>query len=121
MNSINGMALSQGIAHYNEPRQEDDIDLVQVVREILTARGANDDNIKLFMNSVQVKQAEDRRPWVQRFLLNRYLVGALSASSMPSMDVRCYLVQNGPIEDWVSYFNDHVADFFLKNCLAANS
>ncbi len=104
-------------AKYSEPREEGDIDLVEEVRNILLSVGKEID-IDLYDNHHYVIEAKNKRPEVQRFILNKYwTLQILNIDDVDSIDVRFCLVNKGTIDKWLELFKTKVLTFIIAHDL----
>lgn len=111
------MDKSNPVQEYIEERKEDDDDLVSFVKDELVAIGRVND-IDLFMNHEYIKEAINKRPKVQRFLLNKYWnLQILNIENVDSIDVRYCLVGHGTIENWKELFHQRVIPFIIEHDL----
>ncbi len=105
------------MSDYLEERKEDDIDLVEIVREKLLSIGKEQD-IALFDNNEYILDAKNRRPKIQRFILNKYwTLQILNIDNVDSIDVRYCLVNDGDIDKWIDLFNKKVVPFIIEHDL----
>lgn len=102
---------------YFEPRQEDDIDLVSVVRDLFVSHGLAKHLPEAFDGDQHIVDALNKKPAVQRHLLNRYLNLQLMKAKEDSSDPRYCLINDGRIEEWVGFFTRSVLPFCVRNQL----
>lgn len=100
---------------YDAPRTNDDIDLIQVVRNLLVNAGIS--TIQCYDNSKHIMEAKSKKPEIQRFLLNQYWNLQLLSTSANSINERFSLVPNGTIESWLKLFTQVVLPFIVKHDL----
>lgn len=101
---------------YSQPKPEGDIDLVAHVRQLLQEAGLGFNIENTYDSHHHVDEAKGKLAEVQRFLLNRYFT--LQLSTRPnSLDVRCTLLPNGEISDWIRYFRESVLPFMIEHKL----
>jgi hypothetical protein len=98
---------------YNEERKPDDVDLVRVVRELLIGVGQAP-KIHLFEQNDRIQEATNKRPKVQRYLMNEYWSLQIMKMPVNSIDIRYCLVNNGTIDDWIRLFRDKVLPFIME-------
>src|ERR1700757_1592214 len=97
--TLDAIKLQQGFNNFYAPRQEGDIDLVALVREALKHANLND-KIEIYNAHPLIKEAGDKQPAIQRWLLNRYWLIQLITVDTDSSNARMHLIPNGTEEDW---------------------
>lgn len=94
-----------------------DIDLVTVVRELLVKEGFGDRLPVSYDNDQHIIDGTNRKPEVQRHLLNLYFNLQLMCSPVDSSTVRYCLLPDGDIQTWISYFRSFVLPFLKEHDL----
>ena len=110
-------ALQEGVKHYKQPKSEQDIDLLQEVRQLMIASGLGLKIPEAFNTNRFIIEAEAKPSDIQRFLLNRYWNQQLMSSPKMSIEERYCLIPDGNIQDWLQLFRDKVLPFVLENDL----
>jgi hypothetical protein len=101
---------------YSAPREDGDIDLVKIVRDMLIKIGQLP-RVHLYDNSPKIKEAMSRRPDVQRFILNDYWNIQIMSVDADSIDVRYCLVGRGDCDTWLQLFESKVLPFIMEHNL----
>lgn len=96
---------------YYRPREEGDIDLVAVVRNNLIAAGLGSRVALYYDTHYLIRDAETKRPEIQRFLLNRYWLLQLANCSHNTQDQRFALIDKGDVAEWLQLFNQAILPF----------
>ena len=105
------------ITSYNEVRGSTDIDLVAVVRQRLVTAGLEGLVVANFDTNHYIVEAANKRPDVQRYLLNRFWNLQLMSAPAISIEERYCLVPNGTVDEWLHLFDVKVLPFIVKNHL----
>ena len=113
---MNGSVAVDSSQDYFAPQQEGDIDMVAKVRELLISIGQLP-KIHLYDNSPKIKEAMNKRPDVQRFILNDYWNIQIMAVDADSIDVRYCLVGRGDCTSWLYLFESKVLPFIMEHNL----
>ena len=100
-----------------EPRQDGDIDLVSFVRSVLLQYGLKEQLEQHFDTDGYILKAMNKRPEIQRYLINIYLTLQLMKSKKSSIEQRYGLLPAGPIEDWMTIFKEYIAPFMADEQL----
>jgi len=100
-----------------EPRQEGDIDLVEHVSQVLMKYGLKENLENFYYTDGYIIQAKNKRPEIQRYLINIYLTLQLMKSKKSSLECRYSLLPAGPIEDWIKVFDHLIAPFMADENL----
>jgi ankyrin repeat protein len=103
--------------YYAEQRLESDIDLIAIVRQILVEAGLQHNVVNHYDNDHYVLEALNKRPEVQRFLLNQYWNLQLMAAPVNSMNERFSLVPNGSLDEWLNLFQATIVPFAIRHSL----
>lgn len=111
------MITQQAMDTYKTQRTDDDRNLVQEVRQILTDAGLGSQTIQFFDPHPIIQEAEHKVPDVQRWLLNRYWNLQLMASNIPSVNERFCLIPSGPLDEWVNLFRTVIVPFLKSHHL----
>lgn len=93
---------------YFDPRHPEDLDLVQQVRTWLKEVGVTEYQLQLYDQHRFITEAHDKRPDVQRFLLNQYWNLQLMSVPANTFNERFSLVPNGTLDDWSRLFKEVV-------------
>lgn len=105
--------------YYGEPRLESDIDLIDIVRQTLINAGLQHNVLAHYDNNHYIVEAINKRPEVQRFLLNQFWNLQLMSVSVNSLNERFSLVPNGSLEEWLNLFNSVIIPFAVQHNLPA--
>lgn len=100
-----------------EPRQEEDMDLVGIVRDILLKYGLKDRLEQHYDTDSYVLQAQQKRPEIQRYLLNIYLHLQLANAKKSSLEYKYALLPGGELNDWIAIIREKVAPFMATENL----
>lgn len=101
---------------YSEKKSDQDVDLVPIVREALAKEGVSEEALKVcFDGNRFVIAAQGRVSPVQRTHLNQFLVLAMLASPLNTIQIRSELLPNGSMDDWVDHIQNTVAPFIGAN------
>ncbi len=102
---------------YLAPRSAEDLDLVKVVRDILTESGLAIEAADHYDNHPLIQEASQKRPEPQRFILNKFWYFQLLSIPVNSMEERFCLVPNGEISDWIKLFKEKIIPFAVQHRL----
>lgn len=102
---------------YDEPRQVNDLDLVGWVRNELNLAGLGQEVIQGFDTSMTIQTAVQKRPEVQRYMLNKFWNLQLMMFASESINERFCLVPNGHVEEWMKLFKTSVLPFLVAKRL----
>ena len=105
------------IRHYNETRAAGDIDLIGHVRQLLVEAGLSQQVVAGYDNNPNIMEGMNKRPDIQRYLLNRFWLFQLMNANDISIEERYCLVPNGSIEEWIRLFKEKIIPFAIKNRL----
>jgi len=108
--------FKQNVDAYNAAKPEDDIDLVEEVRNILIKAGLGN-RLEAFDNNHFIQEAKGKYSVVQRYLLNRFWGQQLMLTNLPTAEERYCLIPNGEVSDWLKLFENKVLPFILENDL----
>lgn len=100
---------------YNRPRDENELNLVEEVRNLLLKSGLHN-SIQFYDNNRFIIEAGNKAPGVQRFLLNRFWTLQLSLCP-DSLQERYCLIPDGKVEDWLSLFEIKILPFIIQKGL----
>jgi hypothetical protein len=114
---MNVSALEKGVQMYHAPKADNELDLVDAVRQSLINAGLKDRVDLFFDNNKFIQEATGKNADVQRFLLNRYWTTQLMNAPVQSMDQRIALVPNGDVRDWLVLFRERVLPFVVEQNL----
>ena len=118
--SFDAIKLRQSFDMFNQPRQVNDIDLVQMVRDQFIAFNRQD-KLPVFDSHPIILDAVDKTPAIQRWLLNRYWFVQLANAPVPTLNVRLRLIPDGTEEEWFKQFTEHVFPFVVEHDLPTRS
>jgi len=107
----------EAIEQYDQDKPENDIDLIQTVRDILINVGLGPRLSDAFDSSKYIIDAIGRTSDIQRFLLNRYWELQLMSHDGNTMEERYCLIPNGTTEEWITLFKTKIVPFILDNNL----
>lgn len=102
---------------YLDTRRADEFDLVGAVRTTMLNAGLGQRIPEFFDSNIYIIDAANKKPEVQRYLLNRYFNTQLMNADANSIDERFCLIPNGEIADWLRLFTDKVLPFIIANDL----
>lgn len=118
---LNAATLKEGIEKFHEPRHPDDVDLVQLTRDALVNFEMEAEQISVYDADPLILQAKSQRPPIQRHQLNRFWTQQLmqyeAEFKVSTMNIRYYLLHDGPIESWLRLFTTTVLPFVIRNKL----
>mgnify|MGYP001600876775 CR=1 FL=1 len=115
---FDAVRLKEGFNNFHAVRQPHDVDLVSMVRDALFHAGLGDRIETGYNQNPLILEAGDKRPSIQRWMLNRYWVTQfVSLRNVNTMEVRLYLVPGGTEEDWLRMFIQHVLPFVIQHGL----
>lgn len=114
---LNAVKIKEGLDSYHAPRSVEDIDLIAMVREILTRTVPLAQIESAYDRDLIIQDAVRRQPHVQRFLLNRYWFRQIVFVPVDSMEVRSSLIIDGTEEEWVRMFMVNVLPFIVAHGL----
>lgn len=100
---------------YHQLPTSDDIDLVSVVRDLFIKEGLGDYLAIAYDRDQHIIDARNKRPEVQRHLLNLYLNLQLMKAKTDSSTIRYCLLPDGEIHDWLMHFRSFVLPFIKDN------
>lgn len=100
-----------------QKRSEQDLNLVNDVRELLVTSGLLPEVVKNFDTSKYIQDASEMHPEGQRFLLNRYWNLQLLAIEPTTIEERFCLITNGEYQDWLRLFKDKILPCAVSNRL----
>ena len=109
--------IEKGRAAYFAQRQENEIDVVQEVREILRLSGFTKPALDLFDSDPTIINARDKNAFTQRYLLNRYWTLQLQSTPVNSEQARYFLLPEGEVTEWLRCFKTVIVPFALENNL----
>lgn len=110
-------AIAQGVEYYSGAKEEQDIDLISVVRSQLVSSGLANRLSTAFDSNRFIVEAAGRKSDIQRFLLNRYWNQQLMSSNKMSIEERYCLIPDGSTDEWLKLFQDKVLPFIIENGL----
>jgi len=102
---------------YHQLPDAGDVDLVSVVRVELISNGLGNNIDHAFDQDQHIIDARNKKPEVQRHLLNLYLNLQLMKAMVDSSSVRYCLLPDGEISDWLTYFKSYVLPFLKEHNL----
>ena len=102
---------------YHSPPSDTDINLVGVVRDLLIQEGLFTNIETAFDQDVHIINCHNKKPEVQRHLLNLYLNLQLMKSTIDSSTIRYCLLPDGEIHMWLQYFRSFVLPFLKEHKL----
>jgi len=102
---------------FHEPRLHDDINLIEMVRNIIASNGLENELISAYDNHPFIVDANIKRPQVQQHFLNRYWQYQLMCCEEPSYEERSCLIMSDDSIAWLRVFSDHVLPFIIRNRL----
>lgn len=114
---MNANAYQQSLEAYKQPKGENDIDLIQEVRNLLLTAGLHTLVEQNFDTNRFIIDAAGKTSNVQRYLLNRYWNMQLLYSSKPTSEERYCLIPDGEVSDWLKLFKEKVFPFVIENQL----
>lgn len=114
---MNVSALEKGVSMYNAPKNENEIDLIDAVRQYLIQAGLQDRVNQFYDTNRFIKEGIGKNAEVQRFLLNRYWTTQLMNANSESMNQRIALISNGDVRDWLVLFHERVLPFVIEQNL----
>lgn len=117
MNNVFNKNFSSGIDQYAIPRQEGDIDLIAVVRQLLIENGLGANIQEVYDNHIHILEGNNKNPNVQKYLLNRYFMTQLMIYAHKSSEQRFCLIPNGTPQQWLELFKSSVIPFLIENNL----
>lgn len=97
--------MEKPMNHYTTPRREDELDLIQVVRERMLRAGLGDRLIQAFDQNRFILDARDKTTHVQQFLLNRYLVMQFMLAEGDTTTQRYALIYEVTTDEWLAIFD----------------
>lgn len=103
--------------YYAEQRLESDIDLIAIVRQILVEAGLYQNVVEHYDSNHYIYEALNKRPEVQRFLLNQFWNLQLMSVPVNTMNERFSLVPNGSLDEWLSLFQSTIVPFAVQHNL----
>ncbi len=101
---------------YGAERTATDFDLVNYVYERLISVGLVK-NAEFFINNMGLNDAINKKPEVQRYILNKFFFTQLVTTSEPSFEERFCLVPDGSVQEWVDLFDKKILNFLIRNDL----
>lgn len=113
------MDAKKPIEDYLKIRKDDDINLLEEVRNIFIQSGLTS-KISTFNKHQFILQAENKIPSVQRYFLNRYFNIQLSYVAN-SFNARYNLINDGDFEYWIKLFKENVLPILIDNDLPPSS
>jgi hypothetical protein len=109
--------LNNGYNEYFAERLQNDIDLVVTIGDLLIESGIKTERVQDYYDAPLIMDAGNKRPVVQRFLLNRYWTTQLLSLDINTVDIRFSLFNDGTIDDWLNVFKEITLPVILKNNL----
>lgn len=103
------------VKEYKAQPTETDMDLVNVVRQMFLNHGMENAMVIGFDCDQHIIDARNKRPEVQRHLLNRYFNLQLMHAGVDSAAQRYCLIPDGEIEQWLSFFSQSVLPFCVQH------
>jgi hypothetical protein len=91
--------------HYKTPRREDELDLIQVVRDRMVRAGMGDRLAFAFDQNRFIAEARNKTTHVQQFLLNRYLVMQFMLAEGDTSTQRYALIYEVSADEWLGIFD----------------
>lgn len=110
-------AFKEQFELYKTAREQGEIDLVEETRRRLIEAGLSNEVTCAFDTNQYVIDAVDKKPEVQRYLLNRFWNVQLLTSNAESFEERYCLIPNGDIEDWLRLFSKKIVPFAVTHRL----
>lgn len=115
---LDAIKLKEGIDSFNAPRQEGDMDLIAIVRQVLIdALSQKGRQLTGFDSNYLIAQALKAQPHIQRWQLNRYWTIQLACAPSSTLHIRQFLINDGTEEDWLRLFTQKVLPFVVDNNL----
>lgn len=111
------MLQQNNVDIFLKERAPEDLNLVELVRNLLVNSGLLPEVIKNYDSSKYIQQAEHLQPEGQRFLLNRYWNFQLLVVDQPTIEERFCLITNGEHKDWLRLFKDKILPCAIANRL----
>lgn len=102
---------------YHQLPSDTDINLVAVVRDLFQKEGMGQFLDSAYDRDQHIIDAQNKKPEVQRHLLNLYLNLQLMKARVDSSSIRYCLLPDGEISDWLQYFRSFVLPFLKENNL----
>ena len=102
---------------YQQSRTQEDVNLIEVVRNILLEHGLRKHVETTYDHDRFIIEGTNKPSDVQRYLLNRFWSYQLMKSEHSSIEERTYLIPNGTISEWVNLFNSKILPFVIANDL----
>lgn len=106
-----------------DPRQPEDVDLVEQCRNVLFKKGLGKEAETAFDTNTDIITAKTLRPEGQRYFLNRFwglqLMSLTELKGVNTMNERWCLVPTGEIKDWLRLFEDSVTPTLVAHQLPA--
>lgn len=103
------------LEQYKAQPSATDIDLVLIVRNMFLDQGMEASMAIGFDCDQHIVDARNKRPEVQRHLLNRYFNLQLMYASVDSSAQRYCLIPDGEIEQWLAFFKQSVLPFCVQH------
>jgi len=108
--------LVAAVQEYHLTREANDIDLINIVREILIQSGLGN-NLSAYDSNRFIQEGLNKPSKVQRYLLNRFWNHQLMVSQSISIEERYCLIPDGSHDQWLSLFREKIVPFLIANNL----
>jgi hypothetical protein len=107
--------IRKPMRHYLDGKQENEIDLVEIVREKLINVGLKQEVEEVYDHSRFIKEAKGKTSSAQLWNLNRFLTLQFCASDANTDKQRLYLVDTLDVDKWLNIVDKAIIPELLGN------